>query len=484
MTNQHDARTEAARTDVARTDEDQFTDTGTLKTILTTRQVSMMGLGGAIGAGLFVGSGAAVSIAGPAGLVSYIVAGIMVVLVMLMLAELVAAYPSSGAFSTFAHRALGRTAGSTVGWLYWIQLVVVIAAEATGAGAIVASWTPAVPQWIWVLVFIVVLTVINLLGVANYGRFEYWFAFIKVAAIILFLIVGALAIAGLVPGVEPVGFSNLLGHGGFAPTGFVGIAGALLIVMFAFGGTEVVSIAAAESDDPSGNIKRTMRSVMVRILVFYIGSILVIVTVLPWNDPAVAAGPFSAVLAVLGVPGVDMAMSVIVVIALLSAMNANIYGASRMVFSLAERRMAPRFFRSITQNGVPWAAVTGSVVFSFATVALNWAWPEAVLPALLNVVGSTLLVVWSSIVVSQIVLRRRADRTGRELPMRFPGFPWLSWVTLALLIGVVVLAMFDPAARAQLLATFGLTALLALVSKLVLKDVAPPTGAVEVPTGR
>ncbi len=447
----------------------EFTDTGTLRTTLTKRQVSMMGLGGAIGAGLFVGSGSAINIAGPAVLVSYIVAGLIVVLVMAMLAEQVAAYPSSGAFSTFAHRALGRTAGATIGWLYWIQLVVVIAAEATGAGAIVSSWFPGIPQWAWVLLFIVALTTVNLLGVANYGKFEYWFAFIKVGAILLFLVVGVLAIVGLLPGQEALGLRHLVDNGGFAPTGLPGIAGALLIVMFAFGGTEVVSIAAAESADPAGNIRRTMRSVMVRILVFYIGSIFIIVSVLPWNDPSVQAGPFASVLRTLQLPGVDLAMSVIVVIALLSAMNANIYAASRMAFSLGERAMAPRAVRSITRDGVPWVAVIGSVSFSFVTVGLNWAWPDAVLPALLNVVGSTLLIVWSSIAISQIVLRKRAEREGHPLPMKVWGFPWLSYLTLALLGGIMVLVMWDSAARTQLLLTFGLTALLALIARFALR---------------
>lgn len=449
---------------------DEFTDTGTLQTTLTRRQVSMMGLGGAIGAGLFVGSGAAINIAGPAVLISYIVAGGVVLLIMGMLAEQVAAYPSSGAFSTFAHRAFGRTAGATVGWLYWVQLVVVIAAEATGAAAIVAAWTPAVPQWVWVLVFIVALTTINLLGVSNYGRFEYWFAFIKVGAIVLFLAVGVLAIVGWLPGQEAVGLTNLVANGGFAPNGFVGVAGALLIVMFAFGGTEVVSIAAAESADPSGNIRRTIRSVMVRILVFYIGSIFIIVAILPWNAPAMQSGPFAAVLGALRMPIADLLMSVIVIVALLSAMNANIYAASRMAFSLGERKMFPQIVRSITRNGVPWAAVIGSVAFSFITVGLNWAWPEAVLPALLNVVGSTLLLVWTSIALSEIVLRKRAESAGERLPIKMWGFPWLSYFAIALLGAVMLLVMFDTAARTQLLLTFALTATLAVIARIVLRN--------------
>ncbi|MDQ0649053.1 L-asparagine transporter-like permease [Microbacterium natoriense] len=433
---------------------------------LTRRQISMMGLGGAIGAGLFVGSGQAISIAGPAVLVSYLVAGGIVVLVMAMLAEMVAARPSSGAFSSYAQKAMGRSAGSAVGWLYWIQLVVVIAAEATGAGGIVAGWVPAIPAWVWVLVFVAALTAVNLFGVRNYGRFEFWFAAIKVAAIIAFLIVGVCAILGLVPGVPATGVGNVVAHDGFAPNGMTGVAAALLIVVFAFGGTEVVAIAAAESDDPSRNIRRIVREVLVRILIFYVGSIFVIVAVLPWNDPAVKAGPFSAVLDTLNVPGVGLVMDLIVVIALLSAMNANIYGASRMAYSLGERGLAPLAATRTTVNGVPFVAVLASVVFGFVTVALNWAFPDTVLPALLNVVGSTLLVIWTSTAVSQIILRRRADRSGEVMPMRMWGFPWLSWLCLVLLAGVIALTMIDPAARIQLLLTIGLTALLLIVARL------------------
>jgi len=214
----------------------------------------------------------------------------------------------------------------------------------------------------------------------------------------------------------------------------------------------------------------------VRILVFYIGSIFVIVAVLPWNDPAVLDGPFSAVLATIRVPGVDLVMSLIVVIALLSAMNANIYGASRMVFSLGERGLAPQGITRTSLKGVPYVAVLASVSFGFVTVGLNWAFPDVVLPALLNVVGSTLLVIWTATALAQIILRRRADRDGTDMPMRMWGFPWLSWLCLALLAGVIALAMIDPAARIQLLLTLGLTAVLLLVAKAT-RGIAQP-GAV------
>ena len=433
---------------------------------LTRRQISMMGLGGAIGAGLFVGSGQAIGIAGPAVIVSYLVAGTIVVLVMAMLAEMVAANPSSGAFSSYAQKAMGRSVGSAVGWLYWIQLVVVIAAEATGAAGIVAHRFPGLPEWAWVLLFVLALTVVNLLGVRNYGRFEFWFAAIKVAAIIAFLVVGVLAIIGLIPGVPATGVGNLVDQGGFAPTGIAGIAGALLIVVFAFGGTEVVAIAAAESDDPSRNISRIVRQVMVRILVFYVGSIFVIVAVLPWNSESVLAGPFSAVLDTLKIPGVGLVMDLIVIVALLSAMNANIYGASRMAFSLGERGLAPLALTRTSAAGVPRVAVLASVAFSFVTVILNWIWPEQVLPTLLNVVGSTLLVMWTATAITQLILRRRADAEGTALPMRMWGFPWLSVLTLVLLGAIILLTMLNEGARTQLLLTIGLILVLVVLARL------------------
>ncbi len=438
---------------------------------LTQRQISMMGLGGAIGAGLFVGSGQAISIAGPAVLISYLLAGTVIIVVMAMLAEMVAANPSSGAFSTFAHKAMGRSAGSTLGWLYWIQLVVVVAAEATGAAAIVAEWFPNVPQWGWVLLFVIALTGANLLGVRNYGRFEYWFAVIKVAAIIIFLVFGALVLSYIVPTDAPVGLGNLAAHGGFAPGGMSGIAAAVLIVIFSFGGTEVVAIAAAESDDPAGNIKRVVRSVMARILVFYLGSILVIIAIVPWNDPSILVGPFAAALDVLNVPGVGTVMNAVVVIALLSAMNANIYGSSRMLFSLGKRKLAPVAVTHVTGKGVPAKAVLSSVAFSFLAVGLNWIWPDQVMPILLNVVGSTIIVIWTFIAVTQLILRRRADKNGEHLPVRLWGFPYLSIATLVVLAGIVAVSMTDAAARTQLLLTASLTAVIWIVSKIALRNV-------------
>ena len=430
------------------------------------RHLVLMSLGSAIGTGLFVGSGAGIAAAGPAVLISFLIAGTMVILIMRMMGEMAAADPSSGAFSVYAEKALGRTAGTTVGWLWWFQIVIVIAAEATAAAAIVASMVPGVEQWVLALAFIIVFTAVNLGGAASLGEFEYWFAILKVAAIIIFLAIGAAFVAGWLPGVPSPGVDNLFHNGGFMPNGLTGVASGLLLVVFAFGGTEIITIAAADTEEPSKNIAGAITSVIWRILVFYIGSVLVMVTVLPWDSEALSTGPFVAVLHAAQVPGADTVMAVVIVIALLSAMNANLYGASRMIYSLGERGRAPAALGRLGSGGVPRRAVLASVGFGFAAVILNYLYPDTVLMILLNLVGSTCLVVWGISIVSQIILRRRADAAGTELTFKMWAFPWLSYFALALLAAIIVLGFFDAAVRIQLVATAGLSAMLVLLAWL------------------
>lgn len=432
---------------------------------LSTRQITMMGIGGAIGAGLFLGSGQAVAVAGPAVILAFALAGFLVILIMNMLGEMAAANPSSGSFSVYAAKAMGPNAGATIGWLYWLQAVIVIAAEATGAAAIVGGWFPGVSQGTWSLVFVGLLTAVNLAHVAKFGQFEYWFSFMKVAAIIAFLAVGAALVFGLVPGVQATGLGNLVAHGGFLPTGVVGLCAGLLMVVFSFGGIEIVAIAAAESDDPRRSIRKAVRGVLVRVLVFYVGSALVMVSVLPWTSPELAASPFVAVLSAAHLPWIDSIMALVVVVALLSAMNANIYAASRMLLSLSERKIAPRMVQVRSRHRTPYVAVIGSVFLCSIAVVMNYVAPDLVMPLLLNAVGSTLLVTWGFIIVSQLILRLRADKDPRVvLPVRMPGFPYLSLLALAMLAGIVVLALFDPASRNQLIATAVLTIAIAVLN--------------------
>ncbi|MFI2782887.1 amino acid permease [Streptomyces sp. ALB3] len=435
---------------------------------LKQRHLTMLGLGGVIGAGLFVGSGAGIAVAGPAVVVSYLIAGALATLVMRMLGEMSAAMPASGSFSVHAERALGRWAGFSVGWLYWFMLVVVLAVEATAAAQIAHGWVPAMDPWLWVLVFMVVFTVANLTAVKNFGEFEFWFATLKVAAIVAFLVLGLLAVLGVLPDTDPVGLTNLTGRGGFLPNGWDGVVAGVLSVVFAFGGLEVVTIAAAETDDPARAVGRAVRSAVVRVLFFYVGSMLVIVTVLPWTAQRAGLSPYVKVLDSVGVPSAGQLMNIVVFVALLSALNANLYGSSRIIFSLAERGEAPRGLLKVSGRGgggVPRRAVLASVAFGFVSVLLNLLWPETVFLYMLNSVGAVLLFVWGLIAASQLRLRRRLEREAPgALALPMWCFPYLTWVTLAGLLAVLLLMLTDDSARPQVLWSAGATALVLLVA--------------------
>jgi len=416
----------------------------------------MIALGGVIGAGLFVGTGAGIAVAGPAVLISFGLAGILALLVMRMLGEMAAEHPSGGAFSVHAEKAIGPWAGFTVGWVYWSTVGVVLAVEATGAAKIASGWMPAVPQWVWVLVFMSVLTAVNLTDVRNFGEFEFWFAGLKVAAIVVFLALGGAAIFGLLPGVDSPGLTNLRD---FLPGGWGGVIAGFMAVVFAFGGLEVVTIAAADAEDPKHAIGRAVRTSITRLLVFYLGSMAVVVTLLPWNDSEVGASPYVAVLNRLGIPAAGQIMNVVIFVALLSAINATLYGAARMLCSLAERGEAPKALLN-RKNGVPRNAVLASVAFGFFSVVLNYLWPDTVFLLLLNAVGSALLVLWAFIAISQIRLRRTI--ANPTLPMW--GYPYLSWLALAGIVTVIVLMLSDEQARGQILSTGVLVAVVAGVA--------------------
>ncbi len=308
-----------------------------------TRHLSMMALGSAIGAGFFLGTGQAVAQAGPAVLVSYVIAAAIAVVVMYALAELASATPSSGSFSTYAEAGIGRWAGFTVGWLYWFTLIMVLGMESTGAAAIVTGWFPQVPQWAVVLVIVVVLGGVNLLAAGDFGEVEAWLAGLKVAAIVMFLLVGLGLVTGILPGREEAVSQTILGHGGFAPRGLAGVAAALLAIITSFGGLEIVTQASAEAQDAQRAVGHAIRSVIWRILVFYVGSVVLMVCLLPWDSPEMASNPFGAILDMAGVPAVARLMEAVVLVALVSAFSANIYASSRMAYSLSARGMGARW---------------------------------------------------------------------------------------------------------------------------------------------
>ena len=429
---------------------------------LKQRHLSMIALGGVIGAGLFVGSGAGIAAAGPSIVLAYTLSGLLVMLVMRMLGEMSAAYPSSGSFSAHAERAFGPWAGFTAGWSFWILLCTAVGLEGIGAAKIVTGWLPGTPEWAWVALFMVVFCVTNLAAVKNFGEFEFWFAALKVGAIGLFLILGVLAIAGVLPGTDAPGTANLTGRGGFFPGGGEGLVVGLLASVFAYGGLETVTIAAAESEDPVRGVASAVRTAMWRIALFYIGSMAVIVTLVPWDSKAVVEkGPYVAALDELGIPGAGQLMNVVVLIALLSAMNANVYGSSRIAYSLVERGLGPRTLGRVL-GGVPRVAVLASSVFGFVCVALSYWRPDDVFAWLLNMIGAVILVVWGFIAVSQLRLRRALEREAPErLAVRAWAFPYLTWVALAGMVTILVLMAREPDTRVQLYWTGGMTLVLA-----------------------
>ncbi|PLW73811.1 amino acid permease [Streptomyces sp. SCUT-3] len=436
----------AGRTPVGREDESG------LKAGLKNRHLSMIAIGGVIGAGLFVGSGAGIAATGPGILISYALAGLLVVLVMRMLGEMAAAHPTSGSFSAYADRALGRWAGFTIGWLYWFFWVVVLAVEATAGAQILTGWIPAVPQWAWALLVMVVLTATNLAAVGAYGEFEFWFAGIKVVAIGAFIVVGGLAVFGLLPGTEAVGTSNLLDRGGFLPNGPGAVLSGMLLVVFSFMGSEIVTLAAGESAEPEKAVGRATNSVIWRIGVFYLGSILVVVSLLPWDaEGIVAHGPYVAALKEIGIPHAGTVMDVIVLTAVLSCLNSGLYTASRMAFSLGRRGDAPASFGRTTGRGVPAAAIWASVAFGFVAVFFNYTSPETVFQFLLNSSGAVALFVWLVICFSQLRMRRIIEReTPERLTVRMWLYPYLTWATIALILCVVGYMFVDPEGREQM----------------------------------
>ena len=450
-----------------------MTDTQThdqLSTGLRNRHVTMISIAGVIGAGLFVGSGEAIATAGPGVLLAYLFAGALVVLVMRMLGEMAAAQPDSGSFSTYADRAIGPWAGFTVGWLYWWFWVLVIPVEATAAATILNSYVADVPQWVWALAITLVLTVTNLFNVANYGEFEFWFALLKVVAIVAFIAVGALAVLGLLPGPagNVSGLSNLVSQGGFLPNGLGAVVAAVLLTMFSFMGTEIVTIAAAESDRPAEKIGKATRSVIWRIAVFYLASILLVVAIVPWTDERLPNdGSYQAALDVLGVPGAKTIVDIVVLVAVASCLNSALYTASRMIYSLGRRGQAPTAVMRTTAAGVPRTAVLASTAVGFLTVIANYAFPEEVFSTLLATSGAIALLVYLVIAVSQLRLRRTLEREGAAMPVRMWLYPGLTWAVVVVIPLVLIYMAFREGSRFDLLMTAVIAVAVVVVSVVV-----------------
>lgn len=421
---------------------------------LKQRHITMLSIGGVIGAGLFVGSGHAIAAAGPAALLAYVFAGLLVLLVMRMLGEMAAASPDTGSFSTYADRAIGRWAGFSIGWLYWWFWVLVIPLEANAAATILHSWFPDVAMWIYALAITLLLTLANLASVRNYGEFEFWLSLLKVVAIIAFLAVGGAAVLGMLPHSGVTGVSQLNAKGGLLPNGMGAVFAAMLTTMFSFVGTEVVTIAAAESPDAKRQIIRATNSVIWRICIFYLGSIFIVVSLVPWRDPLLPShGSYQRALELIGVPYAKVLVDAIVLVSVASCLNSALYTASRMLFSLASRGDAPAYAGRTNAKGTPICAVLGSTAIGFLAVIANYIVPERVFAALMASSGTIALLVYLVVAVSQLRMRHQSSRLGRIPEFRMWGFPWLSWAVIIFICAVLVLMIFRPEHRLEVGAT-------------------------------
>src|SRR6476469_6053712 len=406
-----------------------------LKKGLNDRQLRMIAIGGVIGAGLFVGSGVVIGKTGPGAFIAYALCGFLVIMDMRMLVEMAVANPSTGSFADYARNAMGGWAGFSVGWLYWYFWVIIVGFEAIAGAKIVQYWLPGIPLWLCSLVLLTAMTLTNLFSVSSFGEFEFWFAGIKVAAIIVFLLIGTAYVFGLWPD-KSVDFSNLTAHGGFLPHGIFGITAAVVTVIFSMTGAEVATIAAAESKNPERAVAKAANSVIARIATFYVGSILLLTIILPWNDKTVAASPFVAAFTQMGIPYADDVMNAVVLTAVLSCLNSGMYTASRMLFVLAARREAPLQLITVNGRGVPVWAILASTVVGFLSVIAAYVSPDTVFTFLLNSSGAVILFVYLLIAISQFVLRRRTPDDQLTVKMWF--FPWLTILAAVGIVAVLV----------------------------------------------
>ncbi|HJR70159.1 MAG TPA: amino acid permease [Gammaproteobacteria bacterium] len=422
-----------------------------LSRTLRSRHVALISIGGIIGAGLFVGSSANIATVGPAVLVSYAVAGALMFLVMRMLAEMSAADGQAGSFADHARAGLGEWAGFVCGWLYWYFWVVVVGIEAIAGAVILQIWI-ALPVWQIGLVLMVLLTATNLLSTRSYGEFEFWFASIKVAAIVAFIVVAGGYALGLT---SPTGhtLANLVAHGGFAPFGAAAVLAGVTGIVFSMTGAEIATVVAAESSEPSRAIANMTTSLILRILLFYVGSVLCILAVVPWPEIVPGSSPFVAALDRMDVPFAATIMNVIVLVAVLSCLNSGLYVTSRMLFGLAAHGDAPRALVALDSRGVPTRAILIGTAFGYLAVLASVVSPQRLFTFLVNASGAIMLVIYLLVALAQIKRRRVYERDGERLAIRMWLFPWLSYAT-AIGIALVLLSMlFRAAERAQLAAS-------------------------------
>ncbi|BCQ36478.1 aromatic amino acid transporter AroP [Erwinia rhapontici] len=415
----------------------------TLQRGLKNRHIQLIALGGAVGTGLFLGSASVIKSAGPAVILGYAIAGFIAFLIMRQLGEMVVEEPVAGSFSHFAHKYWGAFAGLASGWNNWMLYVLVAMAELTAVGKYIQFWYPDIPTWMTAAVFFVIINAINLTNVKVFGELEFWFAIIKVIAVVAMIAFGGwLLFSGT--GGPQASISNLWSQGGFMPHGMGGLVMMMAIIMFSFGGLEMIGLTAAEAENPEKSIPTAINQVIWRILIFYVGSLTVLLSLMPWTSVTANTSPFVLIFHELGDALVANALNVVILTAALSVYNSCVYCNSRMLFGLAQQGNAPKALLKVDSRGVPVAAILMSATATAFGVLLNYLMPASAFELLMALVVSTLVINWAMISLSHLRFRKRLVEQGVQPRFKALFYPFGNWLCLVFMAGVLVIMAMTP----------------------------------------
>jgi len=415
-----------------------------LKRGLKSRHIQLIALGGAIGTGLFLGIAQTIQMAGPAVLLGYGIAGVVAFLIMRQLAELVVDEPVAGSVSYFADKYGGHMAGFISGWNYWVMYILVSMAELSAVGIYVQYWFPSVPAWESALIFFLLINSFSLLNVKAFGELEFWFAVIKVVAVIGMIAFGSYLLISNTAGPE-AGVANLWRHGGFFPNGVQGLVMAMAVIMFSFGGLELIGITAAEADDPARSIPRATNQALWRVLIFYIGALFILLSLFPWTRVVQGGSPFVLIFAALNSNAVATALNIVVLTAALSVYNSGVYANTRMLYGLAAQGNAPRLLMKLTRSGVPLAALGVSALATGACILVNYFLPREAFGLMMGLAVSGLIINWATI--SIVHLRFRRAKAGTRTVFPSPFFPLANYLCLAFLAAITLVMYLTPELR-------------------------------------
>ncbi|MFK9094594.1 amino acid permease [Bacillus salipaludis] len=434
-----------------------------LKRAMKSRHLFMMSLGGIIGTGLFLGSGYAIGEAGPAGaILAYLVGGLLMYLAMVCLGELSVVMPVSGSFQAHATKFIGPATGFVVGWIYWLSWALYVGLEFVAAGLLMKRWFPDVPTWIWCAIFVILLFSINSLTTKVFAETEYWFAGIKVVAVILFIIVGLGAVFGVISlENEPTPYlNNFIGDGLF-PAGMVGVFISMMTVIYAFQGSEIMGVAAGETEEPEKNIPKAIRTIVFRILIFYVLAIFVLSALVPYKKAGVLESPFVTVFDMVGIPFAADIMNFVILTAILSVGNTGLFACTRILYSLSETGMAPKVFGKLNKRGVPQYALLVTLGFALISLLTSVVAEDTLFVVLLAISGIGGTLTWLAIAVAQIGFRRQYIKNGgkvEDLKYKVPLYPFVPILCIVMCFFIFAFTAFDETQRTSLYWGFGFIA--------------------------